>query len=106
MNTNRFETFYDAVLAIVITILVLKIPQPLGPQWGAFISNYLNITTYFIVFLAIINIWYSNHNLFQHIGFINNKLALNIKLHITIPPIIYRITKPSIKSLWAELGAI
>ena len=73
MNTNRFETFYDAVLAIVITILVLKIPQPLSPQWGAFISNYLNIITYFIVFLAIINIWYSNQNLFQHIESINNK---------------------------------
>ena len=73
MNTDRFETFYDAILAIVITVLVLKIPQPLGPEWGAFISNSLNITTYFIVFLAIINIWYSNQNLFQHLDDINNK---------------------------------
>ena len=76
MNTDRFETFYDAVLAIVITVLVLKIPQPGGPEWGAFISNSLSITTYFIVFLAIINIWYSNHNLFQHIESINNKSLL------------------------------
>ena len=52
MNTNRFETFYDAVLAIVITILVLKIPQPLTPEWGAFIANSLNLTTYFIVFFS------------------------------------------------------
>ena len=48
MNTDRFETFYDAVLAIVITILVLRIPQPLSPEWGAFISNSLSITTYLI----------------------------------------------------------
>ena len=73
MNTDRFETFYDAVLAIVITILVLKIPQPLGPEWGAFMSNSLSITTYLIVFLAIINIWYSNQSLFHHIDGINNK---------------------------------
>ncbi len=73
MNIDRFETFYDAVLAIVITILVLKIPQPLGPEWGAFISNSLNLTTYLIVFLAIINIWYSNQNLFQHVESINNQ---------------------------------
>ena len=73
MNTNRFETFYDAILAIIITILVLKIPQPLSPNWGSFFSNYLNFTTYFIVFLSIINIWYSNQNLFQHIDDINNK---------------------------------
>lgn len=73
MNTNRFETFYDAVLAIVITILVLKIPQPLAPTWGAFFSNSLNLITYFTVFLAIINIWFSNQNLFQHIDEIDNK---------------------------------
>ena len=36
MNTDRFETFYDAVLAIVIAILVLKIPQPLSPESRAF----------------------------------------------------------------------
>lgn len=73
MDTGRFETFYDAVLAIVITILVLKIPQPLGPGWGAFFSNYVNLVTYLLVFLSIINIWFSNQNLFQHIDSINNK---------------------------------
>ncbi|MBQ2830949.1 TMEM175 family protein [Methanobrevibacter sp.] len=82
MNTNRFETFYDAVLAIVITILVLKIPQPLSPEWGAFFSNYLNIATYLIVFLSIINIWYSNQNLFQHIDTINNKALITYGVSI------------------------
>ena len=76
MDTGRFETFYDAVLAIVITILVLKIPQPLSPEWGAFFSNYLSLVTYFIVFIAIINIWYSNQNLFQHIEEINNRAII------------------------------
>lgn len=82
MNTNRFETFYDAVLAIVITILVLKIPQPLSPQWGAFFANSLNLTTYFIVFLSIMNIWYSNQNLFQHIDDINNKAIITYGVSI------------------------
>jgi uncharacterized membrane protein len=82
MNTNRFETFYDAVLAIVITILVLKIPQPLGPGWEAFFSNSINIITYLIVFLSIINIWYSNQNLFQHIDTINNKSLISYGISI------------------------
>ena len=77
MDTDRFETFYDAILAIVITILVLKIPQPLTPEWGAFFSNFLNIVTYLIVFLSIINIWYSNQRLFQHIKYINNKALVS-----------------------------
>lgn len=82
MNTNRFETFYDAVLAIVITILVLKIPQPLSADWGAFFSNYANFITYFIVFLAIINIWYSNQKLFQHIDDINNRALITYGISI------------------------
>ena len=85
MNTNRFETFYDAVLAIVITILVLKIPQPLAPTWGAFYANSLNFSTYAIVFLAIINIWYNNHKLFQNIHEINNNalFAYGFSLFLT-----------------------
>ena len=82
MNTDRFETFYDAVLAIVITILVLRIPQPLSPEWGAFFSNSLNLITYLIVFLSIINIWYSNQNLFQHIDDINNKAIVSYGISI------------------------
>ena len=82
MNTNRFETFYDAILAIVITILVLKIPQPIAPQWGDFFANSMSFITYFIVFLAIINIWYSNQNLFQHIDDINNKALITYGLSI------------------------
>lgn len=82
MNTNRFETFYDAVLAIVITILVLRIPRPLGPHWGAFFTNSLSFVTYFIVFLALINIWYSNHNLFQTIDEIDNKALLTYGISI------------------------
>lgn len=82
MNTNRFETFYDAVLAIVITILVLKIPQPASPTWDAFFANYLNIEIYFIVFLSIINIWISNQNLFQHLDEINNKALISYGISI------------------------
>lgn len=85
MNSNRFETFYDALLAIIITILVLKIPQPTGPEWGAFFANSLSFTTYFIVFLAIINIWYSNHKLFQYFDVIDNRalFAYGISLFLT-----------------------
>lgn len=82
MDTNRFETFYDAVLAIVITILVLKIPQPLSADWGAFFSNFPNFITYFIVFLAIINIWYSNQKLFQYIEDINNRALVTYGISI------------------------
>jgi uncharacterized membrane protein len=35
MSTNRLEAFYDAIIAIIVTVLVLELPQlqqqPLHP---------------------------------------------------------------------------
>ena len=28
MSTNRLEAFYEAIIAIIITVLVLELPQP------------------------------------------------------------------------------
>ena len=72
METNRFETFFDAIIAIVITILVLKIPQPASPTLSAFLDLKVMYVAYFISFLILYNIWYSNHNLFQLVDTIDN----------------------------------
>ena len=105
MNTNRFETFYDAILAIIITILVLKISQPISPTWGGFFNNYLDFITYIIVFLSIINIWYSNQKLFQHIDNIDNRALLAYGFSIflfTLFPYFAKYVALNIYSLTAE----
>lgn len=28
ITTNRLEAFYDAIIAIIVTVLVLELPQP------------------------------------------------------------------------------
>ena len=28
LDTNRLEAFYDAIIAIIVTVLVLELPQP------------------------------------------------------------------------------
>lgn len=76
MNTNRFETFLDAILAIIITILVLKLSQPVAPTLEAVWPLQTKFITYLTVFLVIYNIWYNNHNLFQIVEEINNKVLL------------------------------
>ena len=73
MNTNRFETFFDAILAIIITVLVLKLPLPAVPTLDAFLLLNARFITYAICFLVIFIIWYDNHNLFQVVGEIDNK---------------------------------
>lgn len=72
MQTNRFETFLDAILAIIITVLVLKIPQPASPTFQGISDLQTIYVAYFISFLVLFNIWYSNHNLFQIVDEINN----------------------------------
>ena len=72
METNRFETFFDAIIAIVITVLVLKIPQPASPTLGAFLELETMYVAYFISFLILYNLWYANHNLFGLVDSIDN----------------------------------
>jgi uncharacterized membrane protein len=72
METTRFETFFDAIIAIVITVLVLKIPQPVNPTYGAFLNLSTMYVAYLISFLILYNLWYANHNLFQLVEEIDN----------------------------------
>ncbi|MBQ2666602.1 TMEM175 family protein [Methanobrevibacter sp.] len=72
METTRFETFIDAIIAIVITVLVLKIPQPASPTLSAFLELNTMYVAYFISFLILYNLWYANHNLFQLVETIDN----------------------------------
>lgn len=76
MQTDRFETFMDAVLAIIITVLVLKLPQPSSATWSAIWVLNTRYLTYGICFLIIFNTWYTDHNLFQIVDKINNNVVL------------------------------
>lgn len=76
MNTNRFETFFDAIIAIIITVLVLKLSQPAAPTVPAFLALNARFITYAICYLALFIIWYDNHNLFQVVEEINNTVLI------------------------------
>ena len=76
MDTNRFETFMDAVLAIIITVLVLKLAQPSEASWGAILNLNMKYITYFICFLIIFTTWYNDHLLFMMVDKINNAVVM------------------------------
>ena len=56
----------------MITVLVLKIPQPASPTLGAFLELETMYVAYFISFLILYNLWYANHNLFGLVESIDN----------------------------------
>ena len=72
MDTTRFETFFDAIIAIIITVLVLKIPQPTSPTLEGILELQTMYVAYFISFLILYNIWHANHNLLQLVDTIDN----------------------------------
>lgn len=76
MNTNRFETFFDAILAIIITVLVLKLSQPAAPTVDAVLMLNARFITYAICYLVIFIIWYDNHNLFHVVEELDNKALI------------------------------
>ena len=88
MKTNRFETFMDAILAIIITVLVLKLPQPTEASLNAILNLNMRYITYLICFLIIFIIWYNDHNLFQIVDEIDNAVVFVYGIVIFIISII------------------
>ncbi len=60
----HLEVFSDAVVAIIVTVMLLEIPLPVGGEsdYATFLGN---IGIFFVSFIIIANFWYENHKLFQ-----------------------------------------
>ena len=65
MEKQRLETFGDAIIAIILTILVLKLAQPSSLTLEGFWNIKEWFIAYFISFLIIFNVWYNSHNFFH-----------------------------------------
>ena len=62
MDKNRLAAFMDAVIAIVMTILVLELDKPSEPTLSAFLALRAHFATYAITFLWLASMWISLHN--------------------------------------------
>ncbi|GEK29101.1 TMEM175 family protein [Furfurilactobacillus siliginis] len=111
MKKERFEAFTDAVIAIVLTILVLEIHLPDdNHSLSALVHIAPQFMAYVFTFLFISIMWINHHYLFLNVTEINNNtLWLNIFLlfwtsllpattawigtdiHARIPAILYAI---------------
>ena len=62
MNKDRLGAFMDAVIAIVMTILVLELDKPAAPTLQAFWDLRINFAEYALSFLWLAAMWTSLHN--------------------------------------------
>ncbi len=87
MNKGRVEAFTDAVIAIVMTIMVLEFKTPDQPTFKALAANGSYLTAYLISFLFIGVAWYNHHYMFtltrrvtKRIYWLNNLWLLSMSL--------------------------
>ena len=80
METDRFEAFIDAILAIIITIIVLEIPLASNGSWQALLDIKYEFIIYAISFMICFNFWNFNNNLFSIVNKINSKVIWTMGL--------------------------
>lgn len=90
ISTSRLEAFYDAIIAIIITILVLELPQPATASIPAILALKTSYFSYLISFLVCANIWQYHHVIYNHVEKIDSKIIwLNILLLLAVSLIPY-----------------
>jgi uncharacterized membrane protein len=66
MRSTRLEAFSDGVLAIVITVMVLELKDPVGEALqDLFRTTGLGLLTYVLSFVYVGIYWTNHHHLFQ-----------------------------------------
>ena len=93
MSTNRLEAFYDAIIAIIVTVLVLELPQPATASIQSILALKTAYFAYLISFLVCTNLWQYHHVIYNHVERINQKIIWqNILLLLIISLLPYLTT--------------
>ncbi len=75
MNKERLVAFTDAVLAIIMTILVLELKKPEAVNLAGFWALRMNYFAYTISFFWLGTMWVNLHRAWHEVEKINNKLV-------------------------------
>src|SRR5258708_35317974 len=91
-ETARIEAFSDGVFAIAITLLILNLKVPSGPEGhlgGALVRQWPTYAAFLISYCFIGIMWVNHHRLFNHIRSSDNRLLfynLLLLLAVTFVP--------------------
>ncbi len=71
MHKGRLEAFSDGVIAIIITIMVLELKVPHGPDLAALAKLAPVFLSYVLSFVYVGIYWNNHHHLFQAVKHVN-----------------------------------
>ena len=66
-SANRLEAFSDGVFAIIVTVTVLELKQPVGTMLSALMPVLPAILSYVLSFIFIIIYWNNHHHMLRHV---------------------------------------
>lgn len=79
MSKERLTAFTDAILAIVMTILVLELEKPDEPTWAALWALRAQFLAYAVSFLWLGAMWVNLHAQWQNVESVDNRVVwLNV----------------------------
>lgn len=81
MNKGRLEAFGDAVIAIIITIMILELHPPEDLSIAALQGIAPNLLSYILSFIILAIYWNNHHHLFQSVEMVNGAV-LWANLHL------------------------
>jgi TMEM175 potassium channel family protein len=81
MTKTRLEAFSDGVLAILITIMVLELKAPHGPEWSALRPALPSLLAYVLSFIYLGIYWNNHHHLLHATDRVNGAI-LWANLHL------------------------
>lgn len=84
METDRFEALIDAILAIIVTIIVLEIPMARLGTWESLWAVRMDFIIYALSFLVIFNFWNYNNNIFSIVNRIDDRIIWIMGLSLFI----------------------
>ena len=65
LNSDKLETFVDGVLAIILTVIVLELPQPETITFMGFWALKNSFFAYLTSFIVVLANWYFFHIIFS-----------------------------------------
>lgn len=74
MNKSRVEAFTDAVIAIILTIMILEFKTPDSAKLSAIVSQVPYMVSYAVGWLFIGIAWYNHHYMFSKAKVITRKV--------------------------------
>ena len=92
METERFEALIDAILAIIITIIVMEIPLPETASIYSLLDLKMEFIAYALSFVICFEVWNYHHNLFGIVNKLNSSITWTSAMAIMIVGLLPHVT--------------